>query len=333
MRPIILLVGGAGFIGHHLALALKADGYQVHVVDGLSVNNVLYMLQSVRANKRYLGYLEERLELLEAAEIPLYVKDVRDYHEMSRLADHIRPEIIIHLAAVAHANRANKDPYSTFDHSLRTLENMLDIAVCKNLAGRVKRFVYFSSSMVYGNFMEKEVTEESPLNPIGIYGSLKVSGELMVRAYHQVFGLPYTIIRPSGLYGERCVSGRVMQKFVEAAMEGKPIVIDGDGEEMIDFTFIRDLVAGTMLAIKKKKGMNQIFNITYGRGRSLNDLAKIVAGSISASVIHCQRDNLIPYRGTLSIGKAKKLLGYDPTWPLEKGIAEYILWNSWRREK
>ena len=109
----------------------------------------------------------------------------------------IKPNIVIHLAAVSHSNRSNKDPYSTFDHSLRTLENALDCS--KN---KVEQFIYFSSSMVYGNFNKKNVSEDTECNPLGIYGALKFSGEKLVIAYNQVFDLPYTIIRPSALYGK-----------------------------------------------------------------------------------------------------------------------------------
>ena len=120
---------------------------------------------------------------------------------MSMILDKFKPDTIIQLAAVSHANKSNKDPHTTFDHSLRTLENTLDIL--KNYNTHV---IYFSSSMVYGNFEKDIVDEESKCNPIGIYGTLKYSGELIVKAYNNVFGIPYTIVRPSALYGERCVS-------------------------------------------------------------------------------------------------------------------------------
>ena len=113
---------------------------------------------------------------------------------------------------MAHANRSNKDPFSTFDHSMRTLENALDWSRGSGL----ERFVFFSSSMVYGNFETEEITEDHPLNPIGIYGALKLGGEKLVIAYNQVFDLPYTILRPSALYCPRCVSRRVAASFATA---------------------------------------------------------------------------------------------------------------------
>jgi len=330
----ILLIGGAGFIGHHLALQLKKEKHEVTVIDGLQVNNFLSLMHDLKGNEMHLGFLQERFRLLHDAEIPLIVQDARDYHKMSRLMSNIRPDIVIHLAAVAHANRSNKDPYSTFDHSLQTLEIALDVAKSPALKGCVKQFIYFSSSMVYGNFPEGEgsvappqVTERSLLNPLGIYGALKNAGELMVRAYHQVFNLPYTIIRPSALYGPRCISGRVVQKFIENAIAGKPLSIMGDGEDMLDFTYIDDLVHGVVGAVADYMALNETFNITYGEARSIGDLAKIVKLNFPRVEINrVPRDKLMPVRGTLVVDKARRLLGYDPQWPIEAGVIKYMNW-------
>ena len=99
-----------------------------------------------------------------------------------------------------------------------------------------------SSSMVYGDFDADIVSENKNCKPIGIYGTLKYSGELLVKSYNQVFDLPYTIIRPSALYGERCVSRRVGQIFIENAIQNNDIFVNGDGEDKLDFTYIEDLV-------------------------------------------------------------------------------------------
>ena len=215
MKKKILLVGGCGFIGHNLALKLKTKGYQVDITDNLAVNNILSFTDSEIKNKNlYRSILNSRLELLSKNNINLTVQDARDYNAITRIYDKLNPDIIIHLAAVSHANKSNKDPHSTFDHSYRTLENTLDFAREKK-----RHVIYLSSSMVYGNFQLKEVSEDTPCSPIGIYGTLKYSGELLVKAYKQVFDLPYTIIRPSALYGERCVSRRVGQIFIENAIQ------------------------------------------------------------------------------------------------------------------
>ena len=196
----------------------------------------------------YLNILESRYKLLGEYEIPVKILDSRDYPAMCEMIKEIKPDCLIHLAAVSHANRSNKDPYSTFDHSLRTLENSLDI--CRGTDSTVEHFIYFSSSMVYGNFGGGEVYEDSVCEPIGIYGALKFAGEKMVIAYNQVFDLPYTIIRPSALYGERCISRRVGQVFIENAFSGKEINIQGDGSDRLDFTYIQDLCSGIVNVIE-----------------------------------------------------------------------------------
>jgi len=320
----IALIGGAGFIGHNLALALKREGAQVEVVDGLQVNNLLSYtnVDTTLPNRElYLKMINARLSLLREADIPLHIQDARDYHALSHILTRIKPHVIVHLAAISHAGRSNKDPYSTFDHSLRTLENALD-----NARDNLEHFIFLSSSMVYGNFLTEEVDEEHPLSPIGIYGALKVAGEKMVIAYEQVFNLPYTIIRPSALYGARCVSRRVGQIFIESAMQGKALRVDGDGGERLDFTYIDDLAHGIMRVIQHPQARNQIFNLTYGQSRTINDLANIVKQYFDVPVQYVERDKLMPFRGTLSVKKAQALIGYNPQNPIEVGMPKYIQW-------
>ena len=322
----IAIVGGAGFIGHNLGIYLKKQGAEVFLIDSLSVNNfnsVLDNRDNLPSPELAQSFIEERLKLIKREKIKIFIQDARDYHALSKLLDNIKPNIVIHLAAVSHSNRSNKDPYSTFDHSLRTLENVLDYS--KN---RVEQFIYFSSSMVYGNFNEKNVNEDkSVCNPIGIYGALKFSGEKLVIAYNQVFDLPFTIIRPSALYGERCISRRVGQIFIENAIQNKPIIIDGDGSDKLDFTYINDLMEGIHRVIVNRNSKNEIFNITHGNGRSIKELINILMKNFpNIKVQNRERDKLMPERGTLSIDKANKLIGYRPIWNLEKGYQRYIDW-------
>ena len=160
----ICIIGGAGFIGHNMALSMRALGAEVDIVDSLQVNN-LYAFSNAREDivnrEFYIRIINERLELLKQAGIPLHLQDARDYHAMNSILKDIAPDVIIQLAAVSHANKSNKDPYSTFDHSLRTLENALDFARGEN----VDHFIFFSSSMVYGHFESDEVDEETPEEP------------------------------------------------------------------------------------------------------------------------------------------------------------------------
>lgn len=321
----VTIIGGAGFIGHNLALHLNSLGADVSIIDGLEVNN----LTSVLANSDNLPHpelayvvLNERLDLLRSAGVKLFVQDARDYHALSHLLTKTQPQVIFHLAAVSHANRSNKDPYSTFDHSLRTLENALD-----NAKNTIEHFVYLSSSMVYGNFKNDKVDETTICEPLGIYGALKFAGEKMVISYNQVFNLPYTIIRPSALYGERCISRRVGQIFIENAILGKEITMTGDGSDGLDFTYIQDLIDGLTKVIESKNSINQIFNLTYGSARTIADMLDILKDYFpDITVKSLPKDSLMPDRGTLSVEKAKSLIGYNPSWSLDQGYPQYIQW-------
>lgn len=324
----VALVGGAGFIGHNLALRLKALGADVTVIDSLAVNNFYSVRKDVGADgdsDLYLRVIQQRLDLLREHDIPLLVLDSRDYHRLSETIAEVNPDALVHLAAVAHANRSNKDPHSTFDHSLRTLENALDVSRSRNL--NIRQFVYFSSSMVYGNFTQESVTEDTVCEPLGIYGALKFAGEKMVIAYNQVFGVPYTIIRPSALYGERCISRRVGQIFIESALKGEEVRINGDGSDRLDFTYIGDLVNGVVQVLTREEALGQVFNLTYGESRSIGQMAGILAEKFpDVSIEYLPKDRLMPTRGTLSVDKARRMIGYRPEWPLERGFPAYIDW-------
>jgi nucleoside-diphosphate-sugar epimerase len=320
----VALIGGAGFIGHNLALELQRQGAEPHVIDGLQVNNLgAFSNATGDPNKAlYLQMIHDRLNALRENNIPLHVVDARDYHALSRTLSEIKPEAIVQLAAIAHANRSNKDPFTTFDHSFRTLENALDAARDNQM-----HFIYFSSSMVYGNFNGAAVTEDRHCEPLGIYGALKYGGEKLVIAYNQVFALPYTIIRPSALYGERCVSRRVGQAFIENALRGMPLTVNGDGSDALDFTYIDDVVQGVIRCIARPEARNQIFNMTFGDARSLKQMIDVVREEFpSVSVAFNPRDQLMPERGTLNMDKARRLLDFEPRWPLEKGFVRYVRW-------
>ena len=321
----VLLVGGAGFIGHNLALSLKQEGAIPTVIDGLSVNSIGYYTSNLSTNKNaglYLSFINERIRLLHKNHIDIVSIDARDYHAVSKVVGEVLPDVVIHLAAVSHANRSNKDPFTTFDHSLRTLENVLDA-----IKGSGTHLIFMSSSMVYGDFEGETVKEDKVCNPLGIYGAMKYGAEKMIIAYNQVFDLPYTIVRPSALYGERCVSRRVGQAFIENALQKEELSINGDGNDSLDFTYISDLTKGIIKCIYVEDAKNETFNITYGSARSINDMADIVKSNFPEVIInHKPRDGLMPERGTLCIEKARHILDFTPDYPLEVGFINYINW-------
>mgnify|MGYP001159730780 CR=1 FL=1 len=124
----IALIGGAGFIGHNLAISLKKRGHEPIVIDSLSVNNILSFTDSeIKNRKLYWSILNQRMDLMHDNNIEINIEDARNYSAMSLLVGQHKPDVIVQLAAVSHANKSNKDPHTTFDHTLRTLENTLDI--------------------------------------------------------------------------------------------------------------------------------------------------------------------------------------------------------------
>tara|TARA_B100000242_G_C43051762_1_gene491426 strand:+ start:1387 stop:2394 length:1008 start_codon:yes stop_codon:yes gene_type:complete len=321
----VLIIGGMGFIGHNLALKLSTK-YDVLIVDAMEVNNLISLNKTAKENPNFELYskiIKQRINLIETNNISLKKIDARNYEKISEVFNNYKPDYVFHLAAVAHANVSNKDPYSTFDHSLRTLENSLDNSRNKNQ--NIKRFIYLSSSMIYGNFKGGIVDEDTICNPLGIYGALKFSGEKMVIGYNQVFDLPYTIVRPSALYGPRCISRRVIQIFIENAMKNKDIFIDDDGKEKLDFTYIDDFIQGLEKILIHEASNKEIFNLTFGQARSIIDVVNIIKKEFTnLNVISKPRDKLMPIRGTLSIEKAKQKINYLPSFDIEKGIKEYI---------
>ena len=325
MKKKILIIGGAGFIGHNLALSLSKEKYQVKILDSLSVNN----LKTIKKSKFYPNpklyklIVKERLKLLRKKKIKLNFVNAQSLNSLSNFFKKYQPNVVVHLAAVSHANKSNDNPNFAYENSLTTLKNSL-IASVKT---KVNHFIFLSSSMVYGNFKKNSVNENTLCNPVGVYGNLKFAAEFLIKSFKQTYNLDYTILRPSALYGERCISRRVGQIFIENAISNKDLNIDGDGSDLLDFTYIQDLVAGIIKIIENKNSINNTFNITFGSARKISDLIDILKISFpNININYKKRDKLMPHRGTLSIDKAKDLIGYEPSWPIEKGYSQYIDW-------
>ena len=134
-------------------------------------------------------------------------------------------------------------------------------------------------------------------------------------------------MRPSALYGERCVSRRVGQIFIENALQGLELQVSGDGSDRLDFTYIDDVVNGVVAILGNEKSRNQSFNMTYGSSRSIADMIEILRDHVPGIVVkNTPRDRLMPARGTLAMDKAKRLLDFEPQFPIDKGFPRYIEW-------
>ena len=314
-HPSILITGGCGFIGHHLALELSRRGENVTVFDDFRFT----MDKPV-----YRHFIEARLKKLEAARVPVIRGDVTDISDLSAAFERVRPEKIVHLAAIVSAAVCDRDPDRGFAINVHATQKILEII---RRSRGIEQFVSPSSSMVYGDFHAESVTEETPAEPIGVYGAGKLACELMIKAYHNIYGIAYTVIRPSALYGPTCINRRVSQLFIEAALEGRPLVLEGGGEDRLDFTHIDDLVEGLVLVLANENALNQTFNLTYGESRSLKELAGLIQTRFPGVAVETKPwKRTVPHRGTLDVSKARRLLGYAPRYPLERGYPLYMDW-------
>lgn len=318
------ITGGVGFIGHHLAGAIRKTGREVFCLDNLMVNNLYATLPENGWTEHYRKFLAERLAYLDGMGVPLLRMSARDYDVYSQAMDAMQPDLIFHLAAVAHIDRARKDPEGTFNNSLVTLKNTLNIAKRLNCP-----VVYFSSSTAYGDFSQPVVDETEALTPKGLYGGLKQAGEILCRAYSQDFGVPIVIIRPQALYGPRCISRRVAQIFIEQAIDGKDLTIHGTGSETHDFTYIDDLLQAMMLIVSRldfKPGLIRTWNVTGENATSLRYLAELVASRYHVGVKYGPKDTDKPLRGTMSCKAIRDELGFVPEYSIERGLGEYMSW-------
>lgn len=313
--PSILITGGCGFIGHHLALELRRLGKNVTVFDDF---------RFTMRNLAYRHFIEGRLKRLAAARIPIIRGDATDSFALADAVVSVRPAKVVHLAAIVSAAVCDLEPEQGFEINVHATQKVLEII---RRSKGIEQLVFPSSSMVYGHFPAESVTEETPANPIGIYGAGKLACEHMIKAYHNIYGLPYTIIRPSALYGPTCINRRVSQLFIEAALEGRKLSLEGGGEDRLDFTYIDDLVQGLVLILTDKRALNETFNLTFGESRPLKALVDLIQHRFAGVEVEYKPWNrTVPHRGTLNIDKARRLLGYAPRYPLERGYPLYMNW-------
>jgi nucleoside-diphosphate-sugar epimerase len=319
----ILVTGAAGFIGHNVVRFLESQGHEVFGIDSKTDYGFI-----PRAELDYL--FNERTARIRA--LP-HVIDIRDADKIKQFVGIFNIQVIIHLASFPRQKVVEKNPAVASEVMSTGLINLLEAAATY----RVKKFVYISSSMVYGDF-ENNVTEDAPCNPIGQYGIMKYMGEKLVEDYSRKFAFDYTIIRPSAVYGELDVEDRVVSKFILAAMRNETLKVKGQSE-VLDFTYVEDAAMGIVQATLSDAANNKIYNITRSADEEYTllraaQLAIEVAGGYGN--IHPEgRDLSFPKRGRLDISRAVADFGYAPTVNVEEGFRRYHEWfkrsTYWRK--
>jgi nucleoside-diphosphate-sugar epimerase len=319
----ILVTGAAGFIGHNVVRFLEQQGHEVFGIDSKTDYGFIPQAE--------LDYLfKERTARIRA--LP-HVIDIRDADKIKQFVGIFNIQAIVHLASFPRQKVVEKNPAVASEVMSTGLINLLEAAVTY----KVKKFVYISSSMVYGDF-ENNVTEDAPCNPIGQYGIMKYMGEKLVEDYSRKFGFDYTVIRPSAVYGELDVEDRVVSKFILAAMRNETLKVKGQSE-VLDFTYVEDAAMGIVQATLSDAANNKIYNITRSADEEYTllraaQLAIEVAGGYGN--IHPEgRDLSFPKRGRLDISRAIADFGYAPTVNVEEGFRRYHEWfkrsTYWRK--
>jgi UDP-glucose 4-epimerase len=207
---------------------------------------------------------------------------------------------------------------------MRGLINLLESAK----KHKVRRFVYMSSSMVYGDFTD-QVLEDDECKPQGQYGIMKLAGEWLVKDYARRTGMEYVILRPSAVYGPLDVEDRVVAKFMLTAMRGGVLKVNGAGETL-DFTYVDDAADGVVAAATTRiMSANNTYNITKSHSVSLLQAAEMIVKIVGSGTIECRdRDADFPSRGALNIDRARAILRFDPQVDVEQGFQKYYEWLS-----
>lgn len=308
-----LVTGGAGFIGHNVVRFLEEQGHECVVVDSLT--NYGFIPEDE------MDYLNEHRLTRFASEV--YEIDIRDTYLLEGAFKAEQPDVVIHMASYPRQKVVEQDPAEASEVMATGLINLLELSKHHN----VKKFVYISSSMVYGDFTQ-DVTECANCSPIGQYGIMKYMGEKLVEDYSRRGCFDYTIIRPSAVYGEWDVEDRVVSKFMTKAMRGETLKVNG-ATEVLDFTYVEDTAMGIVLAATKDSANGHIFNITRSDDHmwTLKEAAELAISIAGQGTLVCaDRDLSFPKRGRLDITKAKELLGYNPTVGVEEGFKRYFDW-------
>jgi UDP-glucose 4-epimerase len=290
----ILVTGGSGFIGSHVVDKLIEQGHMARSFDFL----------------------------------PPHRKDAEFFHgdllDIAALMDAMKDvDVVFHLAAVSNVDIAKKNPILCVRVNSEGTVHVLEAARRTN----VKRVIYASTVWVYENCKDSICTEESLLgSPSHIYTSTKLEGEFLCRNYFTMYGIPFTILRYGIPYGPRARKGTVIPIFVEKALRGEPLAIQGTGEQYRYFLHVEDLATGNALALNDI-AKNQIYNLEGKEKVTIKQIAEAIQKNLANVTIQHLPARTADFPGkVISSEKAKKELGWEPKIDFVNGMRQYIEW-------
>lgn len=306
----VLVTGGAGFIGSELVRQLAEQRFRVTVVDNLI------------KGKR------ENLSEVPGSDVELIVADIRDEKRMASLFPGV--DIIFHLACLG-VRHSIHSPVENHEVNASATLALLNAA----RSNAVPRFVYVSSSEVYGTARTTPVTEEHPTLPITVCGASKLAGECYTRAFWETYRYPTVVVRPFNAYGPRChhegESGEVIPKFMLRCLAGKPMTIFGDGTQTRDFSFVSDTAKGILAAGLSDDSVGHTLNLGSGNEIQIRELANTVAktvGRTGAEIVQVESRPGDMLRLLADSSKAAKVLNFTPTVSLGEGLARLRDWYA-----
>ena len=317
----ILLTGGAGFIGSTTAEVLMNKGYDLVVIDNF---NDYYDPALKRKNVD----ICKEVAIKTNCQYELVEGDIRDRELMKKLFDEHQIDAVIHWAGMAGVRPSIDDPRLYIDVNIGGLMNVLE----EMRSHEVKNLVFISSSSVYGNNRKVPFSEKDPVdNPISPYAASKKSSELLCYTYHSLFRMNVHCLRYFTVYGPRQRPDLAINKFTRLMLNNEPIPMFGDGTTSRDYTYVSDIVQGTVLSLEyllSHDNVYDIFNLGGSHPISLKGLIDVIANTLGVTPVI----NQLPMQpGDVNVtysdySHAKEVLGYEPVVRIEEGIRNFAEW-------
>jgi UDP-glucose 4-epimerase len=318
-----VIVGGFGFIGSRLAKLLLDQGHDVVIIDDVSFTPWAPTVHRYREKRYEFDFRTKIKHTISLPALQIVQKSVRDPKvDLSEYeADFI---VVAHGPSIP--KQVQREPISSRNNMMGSLEVILDSAITQP---NLKNIVFLSSSMVYGNFGYTPIKEDHPTNPLEAYGIYKLTCEHMLRSYHHLHNVPYTILRLSGVYGPGDGNGRVIETLIDNALKGIPLTVR---DSRVDFTHVDDVVDGIIRAAYRCK--SDTYNLSSGRSAAISEVAEYIAENLifGTEINYTEEESWRPERGALNIEKAQKTFQYDPRHKWEIGVDAYFEYLKRRQE-
>jgi len=303
----VLVTGGAGFVGSHLAERLVELDNEVVVYDVF--------------NDFYGGKEKNLAKLRDRANFSLVKGDILDYEHLSSSMRGV--EVLFHLAAQPGVRYSLLHPVLT--NNVNTVGTLNALEAAKEHG--VGRVVNASSSSVYGNQVKLPIEETAEKAPISPYGASKLLAEHYCRIYHEAYDLDVVSLRYFTVYGPRQRPDMAFYRFVRQIHEGKPLTIYGDGSQTRDFTYVDDIIAGTISSAEVEGVAGEVFNLGSGTRTVLNDVIGVLEEFLGGFDVSYEPKKKGDVTHTLAdISKAWEMLGYGPRVSLKDGLRSFIRW-------